>query len=202
MRDRVNSAAKKVPTSLLYIGATIPAGLLVFGAVQNTLGPDPVKALEHGFGLWALRFLLASLCISPLMRLGVRLLKFRRGLGLMGFAYAVLHFATWIALDMGLRWGQIVEDLWKRPYIVVGLLGLVLLIPLAATSWNGAIRRMGAKAWNRLHWLAYPAILAGSVHFVMVGKLWTTESLIYLGLTGALLALRMPQGSKRQVKPA
>lgn len=195
MLDGLNRLAGRTPTSLLYIGGAIPALALGFGAVQNTLGPDPVKALEHGFGLWALRFLMASLCITPLMRLGVRFMKFRRGLGLLGFAYAMLHFLTWVSLDMGLRWAQIAEDLVKRPYIVVGLVGFVLLLPLAATSWNQAIRRMGAKAWNRLHRLAYPAILAGAVHFGMVSKVWTVESLIYLGLTVGLLSLRLlPRG--------
>jgi sulfoxide reductase heme-binding subunit YedZ len=191
MLDGLNRLAGRTPTSLLYIGGAIPALALGFGAVQNTLGPDPVKALEHSFGLWALRFLLASLCVTPLMRLGLRVIKFRRGLGLLGFAYATLHFLTWLALDMGLRWGQIADDLVKRPYIVVGQVGFVLLLPLAATSWNQAIRRMGAKAWNRLHRLAYPAILAGAVHFAMVSKVWTAESLTYLSLTIGLLSLRL-----------
>lgn len=196
MRDRINATARRVPTTLLYIGGAIPAAWLLLGATQDSLGPDPVKALEQGLGIWALRFLLASLCITPLMRAGIRLLKFRRALGLLGFAYAALHFATWIALDMGLRWGQIAGDLTKRPYIIVGALGLLLLLPLAATSWNGAIRRLGAAAWNRLHRLAYPAILAGAVHFVMIGKVWTGESLVYLGLAVVLLVLRVPQSRR------
>ncbi|NEY91691.1 protein-methionine-sulfoxide reductase heme-binding subunit MsrQ [Tabrizicola oligotrophica] len=196
MRDRINATARRVPTAFLYIGGAILALWLLFAAVQDSLGPDPVKALEQGLGIWALRFLLASLCITPLMRAGIRLLKFRRALGLLGFAYAALHFATWIALDMGLRWGQIAGDLTKRPYIIVGALGLLLLLPLAATSWNGAIRRLGAAAWNRLHRLAYPAILAGAVHFVMIGKVWTGESLVYLGIAMVLLVLRVPQSRR------
>lgn len=196
MRDRINATARRVPTTLLYTGGAIPAAWLLLGATQDSLGPDPVKALEQELGIWALRFLLASLCITPLMRAGIRLLKFRRTLGLLGFAYAALHFATWIALDMGLRWGQIAGDLTKRPYIIVGALGLLLLLPLAATSWNGAIRRLGAAAWNRLHRLAYPAILAGAVHFVMIGKVWTGESLVYLGLAVVLLVLRVPQSRR------
>lgn len=202
MRNVINQTARKLPTALLYIGGAIPGAWLMLGAVQNTLGPDPVKALEHGFGLWALRFLLASLCITPLMRGGIRLLKFRRGLGLLGFTYAALHFSIWLALDMGLRWSEIATDLTKRPYIIVGLASLLLLLPLAATSWNGAIRRMGAAAWNRLHRLAYPAILAGAVHFLMIGKVWMVESVVYFGLAILLLALRMPQSRKRQANPA
>lgn len=200
MRDWLNTQAKRTPTALLYTVGALPALWLVFGAAQNTLGPDPVKALEDGFGLWALRFLLASLCITPLLHFGVRLTKFRRALGLLAFAYATLHFATWIVLDMGLRWNQIAQDLWKRPYIVIGFLTFLLLVPLAATSWNGAIRRMGAAAWKRLHRLAYAAILGGSVHFVMVQKVWSAESLVYLALAVILLILRLPQTGGRTQK--
>lgn len=180
----------------------MPAVFLATGVLGNSLGPDPVKALETALGLWALRFLLASLCLSPLMRLGVRLIKFRRAMGLLGFFYAVLHFAVWLALDMGLRWSEIAADLTRRPYIMVGALGLLLLLPLAATSWNGAIRRMGSAAWTRLHRLAYPAILAGALHFVMIGKVWTGESLVYLTLTLGLLALRLPIWPRFRAKAA
>lgn len=202
MRNALNSFARQLPTWPLYVVGGVPFLWLILQVVTDSLGPDPVKALEQGLGLWALRFLLASLCISPLMRQGIRLLKFRRALGLLGFAYVCLHFATWITLDLALRWGQIAEDLVKRPYIIVGFLGFVLLAPLAATSWNGAIRRMGSAAWSRLHRLAYPAILAGAVHFVMIGKVWTGESLVYLAITAVLLVLRMPQSSKSRSKLA
>lgn len=199
MRDWLNAQGKRTPTTLVYIAGAIPALWLVIAAAQNTLGPDPVKALEDGFGLWGLRFLLASLCITPLLHLGVRLTKFRRGLGLLAFGYVTLHFATWIALDMGLRWDQIAQDLWKRPYIAIGFLTFLLLLPLAATSWNGAIRRMGAAAWKRLHRLAYAAILGGSAHFVMVQKVWSAGSLVYLALSVVLLVLRLPQ-TRRQTQ--
>ena len=202
MRQILNTAARRLPTWPVYMVGAVPLVWLLWGAVTNSLGPDPVKALEHGLGLWSLRLLMASLCISPLMRIGVRLLKFRRALGLWGFGYAALHFTTWLTLDMGLRWSEIATDLSKRPYIIVGLLALILLVPLAATSWNGAIRRMGPLRWSRLHRLAYPAILAGAVHFVMVGKVWTGESLVYLGLTLVLLLFRMPQSSKLRTKTA
>lgn len=202
MRDTINQFARRLPTWPVYLACALPLAWLIYGAFSNSLGPDPVKALELGLGLWALRFLLASLCITPLMRQGIRLLKFRRAIGLWGFGYALLHFLTWLTLDMGLRWSEIVTDLTKRPYIIIGLIALVLMIPLAATSWNGAIRRMGAAAWTRLHRLAYPAILAGAIHFVMIGKVWTGESLIYLAITLLLLALRMPQSSKTRLSRA
>lgn len=202
MRARLNDTARRVPPAAIYMLGAVPAVWLIAGAGMNTLGPDPVKALENELGIWALRFLVASLCITPLMRFGVRLMKYRRGLGLLGFFYAALHFITWITLDMGLRWPQIADDLTRRPYIVVGFLSLCLLLPLAATSWNGAIRRLGAMRWNRLHCLAYPAILAAALHFVMIGKVWTTESLVYLGLVVGLLALRPLHSSKIALRKA
>lgn len=196
--DRINRLARRLPVWAVWLAGALPAALLIAAVAGNRLGVDPVKALEHELGLWALRFLLASLAVTPLMRLGLRLMKFRRALGLLGFVYVMAHFAVWIALDMGLRWGQIAEDLWKRPYILVGFAGLLMLIPLAVTSSDGALRRMGAAAWRRLHRLAYPAIALGAVHFVMIGKVWTAESLIYLAITGGLLAVRLlPRPGRR-----
>ncbi|MBE0552591.1 MAG: protein-methionine-sulfoxide reductase heme-binding subunit MsrQ [Rhodobacteraceae bacterium] len=196
--DRINRLARRLPVWAVWLAGALPATLLIAAAAGNRLGVDPVKALEHDLGLWALRFLLASLAVTPLMRLGLRLMKFRRALGLLGFFYVLAHFAVWIALDMGLRWGQIAEDLWKRPYILVGFAGLLMLIPLALTSSDGALRRMGAAAWRQLHRLAYPAIALGAVHFVMIGKVWTAESLIYLAITGGLLAVRLlPRPGRR-----
>lgn len=196
--DRINRLARRLPVWAVWLAGALPAALLIAAVAGNRLGVDPVKALEHELGLWALRFLLASLAVTPLMRLGLRLMKFRRALGLLGFVYVLAHFAVWIALDMGLRWGQIAEDLWKRPYILVGFAGLLMLIPLAVTSSDGALRRMGAAAWRRLHRLAYPAIVLGAVHFVMIGKVWTAESLIYLAITGGLLAVRLlPRPGRR-----
>lgn len=197
-----NGYARNLPTWVVYLGGALPFGLLVYGAFFGGLGADPVKTLELELGTWGLRFLIASLAITPLMTYGVRLLKFRRALGLLGFFYVALHFTTWVVLDLGLRWGQIGSELVKRPFIIVGFLSLLLLIPLAATSWNGAIRRLGAVAWKRLHKLAYPAILAGGVHYVMIGKVYTAESLIYLAIILGFLALRLMPARKPQRKTA
>lgn len=196
--DRLNGFLRLVPTGIVWGLGLVPLALLIWGAVANTLGPDPVKALEHGLGEWGLRFLIASLAITPLMRANLRLVKFRRALGVTGFVYVALHFTVWLALDMGLRWGQIIEDLWKRPYVLIGFAAFLLLLPLAVTSTNGWLKRLGAAGWRRLHWLTYPAILLGAAHFVMIGKVWTMESLIYLGLVLGLLALRLlPKREKR-----
>lgn len=189
--ERANALLRRVPTFVVWGLGLIPLALLIRGAVNGSLGADPVKALELELGEWGLRFLIASLAITPLMRRGLRLIKFRRAIGVTGFIYVALHFAVWLALDMGLRWGQIIEDLWKRPYILIGFAAFLLLVPLAVTSTNGWLRRLGAANWRRLHRLAYPAILLGAVHFVLIGKVWTVDSLIHLGLVLWLLGLRL-----------
>lgn len=191
MLSGLNGAARRLPTWPVYLAGALPFALLLWGAVMNRLGADPVKTLELELGIWGLRFLIASLAITPLAQFGLRLVKFRRALGLLGFFYVALHFLTWMTLDLALRWSLIGAELVKRPFIVVGFAALVLLVPLALTSWNGAIRRMGAAAWKRLHRLAYAAILAGGVHFVMIGKVYTVESLVHLAIILGLLALRL-----------
>lgn len=200
--DQINRQLRRLPTWAVYFAGTIPAALLIYGAVFGGLGPDPVKGLERPLGEWGLRFLIASLAVTPLMRVGLRLLKFRRALGLLGFFYILAHFAVWIGLDMGLYWPQIAGDLIKRPYIIVGFAGFLMLLPLAITSNDGMIRRLGGQAWRRLHRLAYPAILAGAVHFLMIGKVYTTEALIYLGLVAVLLAIRLIPQRRRRLQTA
>ena len=181
-----------MPTWIVYVLGVLPGVWLIWAGVTGRLGVDPVKAMEHRAGLWSLQFLLASLCVTPLMRFArINLVKFRKPLGLLAFGYLVLHFLIWMVLDLGLRWSEIGADLVKRPYIVVGFVGFVLLVPLAATSWQGAMRRMGATAWNRLHRLVYVAVLLGAVHFVMQSKVWTLEIALYLAAAVGLVALRL-----------
>jgi sulfoxide reductase heme-binding subunit YedZ len=197
--DRLNAFARGVPTWVVYTLGTVPLAFLVWGAVSNDLGADPVKAVEHQLGLLGLQFLLASLAITPLRRLGLNLIRFRRALGLIAFAYVTLHLVAWVWLDMGLRWSEMAADLWKRPYIIAGMVGFAALLPLALTSTNAAIRKMGPVAWGRLHKLAYVAILAGTVHFVLLSKVWTTEVLVYAGLAVGLLAIRLlPKSGRRR----
>ncbi|MFN6925649.1 MAG: protein-methionine-sulfoxide reductase heme-binding subunit MsrQ [Tabrizicola sp.] len=197
--DRANALARRVPTWVVYGLGLVPLGLLVWGAVGDSLGADPVKAIEHRLGELGLQFLLASLAITPMRRLGLNLVRFRRSLGLLAFLYISLHLVTWVWLDMGLRWSEMAADLVKRPYVILGMVGFVVMIPLAATSWNGAIRRMGPVAWGRLHKLAYVAIPAGVLHFVLLSKVWTIEVLVYAGLAVLLLGLRLvPKGSARR----
>lgn len=201
--DWLNAQARRVPTWVVYLLGLVPLGFLVWGAVFGGLGPDPVKAIERGLGERGLQFLLASLAITPLRRVGLNLLRFRRALGLLSFLYVSLHLVAWVWLDMGLRWSEMAADLTKRPFVILGMVGFVVMIPLAATSWNRAIRAMGAAAWNRLHKLAYVAILAGAVHLALLSKVWTTEVLVYLGLAFGLLALRLvPRAGAGRRAPA
>lgn len=197
--DWLNKQARRVPTWVVYLLGLVPLGFLVWGAIFGGLGPDPVKAIERGLGERGLQFLLASLAITPLRRVGLNLLRFRRALGLLSFIYVTLHLVAWVWLDMGLRWGEMLADLTKRPFVIVGMVGFLVMVPLAATSWNGAIRRLGAATWNRLHKLAYVAILAGAVHLALLSKVWTTEVLVYFGLALGLLAVRLiPRGGIRR----
>ncbi|WP_103257709.1 protein-methionine-sulfoxide reductase heme-binding subunit MsrQ [Tabrizicola aquatica] len=189
--DRLNGLARRLPTWVVYVLGAVPLAFLVWGALTGGLGVEPVKAIEHRLGELGLQFLLGSLAITPLRRVGLNLIRFRRALGLLAFFYIALHLVAWVWLDMGLRWTEMAADLVKRPYVILGMLGFVAMIPLAATSTNAAIRRLGPVAWGRLHRLAYVAILAGLAHLVLLSKVWTAEVLAYSVLGLALLALRL-----------
>lgn len=191
--DRINSAARKLPTWAVYIAGLLPIPVFFWMAATGQLGVEPINALEREYGELALKLLVASLCITPMRRhLGLNLLKFRRALGLLAFAYVTVHFAVWAILDV-----QSLERVWsdilKRPYVTVGMVALLLLIPLAATSNNRAIRRLGAR-WRLLHRLVYPAALLAAVHFIWLSKGFQIEPLVYLGVISVLLALRAKAG--------
>ncbi len=189
--DVVNRAGRALPTWVVYAVGVVPFAWLVWAVATGGLGPDPVKAVEHRLGLWALQFLIAGLAITPLRRVGVQLLRHRRALGLLAFFYALMHFVTWVVLDMALDWGQIVSALWKRPYILIGFAALLAMVPMAATSTNAAIRRMGPRAWGRLHKLMYAVVAAGALHFLLLVKVISAEPVIYAAIVLALLAVRM-----------
>ncbi|RRH72521.1 sulfoxide reductase heme-binding subunit YedZ [Falsigemmobacter faecalis] len=175
----------------------LPGLWLVAQLFIGRLGADPLKALEHGFGLHALQFLIAALAVTPLLRLaGVNLMRWRRALGLLSFTYALCHLLIWLSLDLQFRWGEIGRDLTKRPYIMIGMAAFVLLLPLAVTSSDRALRAMGPLRWRRLHLLTWPAASLAVVHFLMVGKVWEAEALIYAGLIAGLVFLRLTRRRK------
>jgi sulfoxide reductase heme-binding subunit YedZ len=176
----------------IYIGGMVPAVWYFYLGLMDQLGADPQNTLERLLGLWALRFLIASLAITPLRRLGgPNLVRYRRAIGLLAFYYACLHLAVYMLLDKGLDLAAIVSDIVKRPYITVGMLALLILIPLAATSNAPMIKRLGAAAWQRLHRLVYVAAAAAAIHFIMLVKAWPPEPLIYAALVAALLLYRL-----------
>lgn len=190
--ERINGAARRLPAWPIYIVGVALPGWLFWRAATGGLGVDPIEAMEKTLGLWGLQLIVAGLCVTPLRRFaGVNLIKFRRAIGLVAFLYIVLHFLTWLLLDLGLRWEQAVGDIIKRPYITMGMLGLLAMIPLALTSNNRSVRKLGAARWQKLHKLVYLAAVAGAVHFLWLVKAWPVEPFVYLGAVLVLLAVRM-----------
>jgi len=188
----LNATARRVPTWVLYALAPLPAVWLVYQGATGGLGVEPINRLERELGLLALQLLIAGLFITPLRQMfGLNLIKFRRAIGLIAFFYVFLHLLVWLVLDVGIL-SQIWADILKRPYVTVGMAAFALLIPLAATSTDWAVRRMGGPAWRRLHKLVYASSLLGGLHFVMLSKGFQLEPLLYLAVTAMLVACRLP----------
>ena len=186
------------PGALYFIGL-IPAAWTFYLGVMDQLGADPMKVLERSLGLWALKFLIACLAITPLRRLtGISLLRYRRAIGLLAFIYACLHLTTYMLLDQGLDLAAIWADIVKRPYITIGMAAFLILIPLAVTSNNAMVRRLGGPAWQRLHRWVYLAAALAAVHFVMVVKAWPPEPLVYAAIVAVLLGYRLVAARYRQ----
>src|SRR5205814_1495236 len=166
--------------------------LRIIGFHGLSLGADPVQELLNVFGKTALNLLLLTLCITPIRRsTGInRLISFRRLLGLFAFFYAVLHFTTYLGLDLGFAWDHVFEDIAKRPYITVGFTALLMLIPLAATSTNRIQRALG-RNWVKLHRLVYVIAVLGVVHFWWQVKRDISEPLLYAFLLAVLLGVRL-----------
>ncbi|QFU17160.1 protein-methionine-sulfoxide reductase heme-binding subunit MsrQ [Microvirga thermotolerans] len=199
---RTAPAAARVPMIALYAVGLAPAAWLFYQGVNDNLGADPMRYLEQSLGLWALRFLVATLAVTPLRQLaGINLLRYRRLLGLLCFYYAALHWTTYLVLDQGLDLEAIWADLVKRPYITIGMATFLVLVPLAATSSNAAIRRLGGKAWARLHRLVYAAAIGAVLHFLLVVKSWPPEPLVYAAIVLALLGYRLGRSVLRRLAP-
>jgi methionine sulfoxide reductase heme-binding subunit len=200
---QVQRALNAAPRWPLYIGGALPGVWIFWLGLNDQLGADPVKTLEHSLGLWALRFIVAGLAITPLRRLGgPSFLRFRRAIGLLAFFYALAHFCAYIVFDRGLDAREIIVDIVKRPYITIGMFAFSILLPLAITSNGAMIKRMGAAAWQKLHRWIYVAAIAAVVHFIMSVKSWPPEPLIYAALVGVLLLARAAfAGRKRLSRP-
>ena len=183
----------------LFAAALAPFTALVVSGFTDGLGANPVEAITHTTGEWALRLLLATLAITPLRHLTgwVWLTRLRRMVGLFAFFYLVLHFTTYAVLDASLDLAYVVEDVADRLYITAGFAAFVMLVPLAATSTNAMVRRLGPLRWRRLHRLVYAAGIGGVLHYLWLVKADLREPLVYAGILAVLLAARLPVVVKR-----
>jgi sulfoxide reductase heme-binding subunit YedZ len=183
---------------LLFAVCALPFGWLLYGAFADTLGPNPAEALIRGTGDWTLRFLCLTLAVTPLrvMTKQPALARFRRMLGLYAFFYAVLHFLSYGWLDMSFDLDAIVRDIPKRPFALVGFLAL----PLAATSFNRAIKALGAKRWQTLHKLVYAVVLLGLLHFFWMRA--SKNNLAEVGVYAVVIAVLLGWRLVRLLRPA
>lgn len=192
---------RRLPTGVVWGLGALPLALLVWDMLGGGLGIDPVRDIEHRLGRTAVYFLVASLCVTPLLRLArINLMKFRRPLGLLAASYAGLHLLAWVVLDMGLRWEQALRDIARRPYLTIGMAALAILVILAATSSNAAIRRLGARRWRAIHRLVYLAAPLALFHWLLAHKIWPAKPLVILGVVAILLGLRAGWALSRHVQ--
>ncbi len=196
------------PKTLIHALALTPFAWLAWDIWQGALGADPIADITHRTGDWALRFVLLALAVTPLRRVTgwTVLARFRRMIGLYAFFYATLHLLTYLALDLGGYWAQILEDIVKRPYITVGFLAWLGLVPLALTSTQGMIRRLGRR-WAQLHRIVYGIGVLGVLHYLWLVKADLREPLTYAGILAVLLVARIPLvarwiSRKRRMTPA
>jgi sulfoxide reductase heme-binding subunit YedZ len=196
-RTRSLTQSRWVPWVVIVL-ALLPGGWGVFAIVSDFtrdtmhLGANPTKALEHFYGDWTLRFLVATLLITPVRRATKWnwLQRYRRRLGLIAFTYACLHLLTYALADVQLNWGTLAKDLTKRWYIIIGMTAFLLLLSLAITSTSGSVRRLG-KRWVQLHRVIYVAVVLGTMHYWMSVKRDIRDPALYAVIFAALLAYRV-----------
>jgi sulfoxide reductase heme-binding subunit YedZ len=187
-----------------------PAAWYFYQAATGGLGFNPVKTFEHLIGIWALRFIILTLAITPLRDIvGINWIRYRRALGLLAFYYVLFHFSVYLLLDLQLNFGAVGSDIVRRPYITIGFACLLLLIPLAITSNNWSIRKLG-QTWVKMHKLIYLVALGGALHYILAVKSVTLVPFVHVAAIGLLLAyrpLRKPflnwkRGKSRPARPA
>ena len=184
---------RRLPNGIVWLLGAIPLALLVWDIFTGGLGIDPVRDIENRLGRTALYFVIGSLCFTPALRLfRINLVKFRRPVGLVAFSYAALHFATWIVLDMGFLWSQIVADIVTRPYLILGMIALTILTVMAVTSGNRVLRKLGPVRWRRIHRMIYAAAPIAVLHWLISHKIWPVWGITMGTAVLLLLALRVP----------
>ena len=188
----------------VFLVCLMPLGLLVWRGFNGGLTANPIEFITHTTGWWTLAFLLITLSVTPARRFLDMpwLLRLRRMLGLFAFFYASLHFLTWLVVDQFFDWDAIVKDIIKRPYITVGFSAFVLLLPLAATSTNAMVRRLGAARWRALHRAVYVIAILGVAHFWWLVKKDIREPLAFAGVLAVLLGARLVFAWRRRVAAA
>ncbi len=179
--------------TFVWILALAPAAVLVWKGFHQDLGPNPIEYITHATGDWTLRFLLVTLAISPLRKIlrFPQLIRFRRLLGLFAFFYGFLHFLTYLLLDQFLDFPAMLQDIGKRPFITAGFGSFVLMLPLAATSTAGWIRRLGGKRWQQLHRLIYLSAALGVLHYYWLVKSDIRMPVLYGVILAVLLSARL-----------
>ncbi|MEO1910666.1 MAG: protein-methionine-sulfoxide reductase heme-binding subunit MsrQ [Paracoccus sp. (in: a-proteobacteria)] len=187
----INDILRRIPVPVIWLAGALPFALLLWDTFTGGLGADPIQSIEHRLGRTALYLLVAGLAVTPLLRLtGISLMRFRRALGVLCFAYALPHVLAWIVMDMGFLWAQMGRDIIKRPYLLFGMLAFAMLLPLAITSNNLSIRRLGGQSWRKLHKLVYPAAILVGMHWVWAVKVNEREPFFWLAVILAILASR------------
>ena len=188
--QRINTGLRKIPTWVLYLILLIPGLLTIAAGLTDNLGPEPINELEEELGEFALKLLILGLAVSPLLHFTrINLVRFRRAIGVMAFAYVMAHFLVWFLLDL-----QSLSHIWteiaKRPYVSVGMAGFIAMIPLALTSNDLSVRRLG-RFWRVLHRLTYLVAILAGLHFIMLSKGFDVEALAHMVVILAFLALRI-----------
>ena len=194
--------ARIVVKAGVWILCLLPLSILAYLATTNDLGANPISFVTNWLGQWTFRLLLVSLALTP-----IRILTglawpiiLRRLLGLFTFFYACLHFCVWILIDHYFNWGQMAEDIIKRRYITVGMLALLCLIPLAITSTNGMVKRLGGVAWRRLHRLVYLIGVLAALHFLWLSKGIRADAYLYTAILTLLLGVRIFDALRRRLR--
>jgi sulfoxide reductase heme-binding subunit YedZ len=197
----INSTTRRVPTWALYIALAIPAVYFTYALVTNQLGSDPIRAYEHEVGEWALKLIIAGLMVTPLRDwFKINLVKYRRAIGVMAFLYTFLHLSSYLILDQSLIFSEIWKDIVKRPYITFGMASALLMLPLAITSNNWSIRKLGPQKWNKLHKLVYLAGIGAVMHFLLLTKTWEVEPAVYALILFGLLTHRILKVRKQRAR--
>jgi sulfoxide reductase heme-binding subunit YedZ len=194
---------------LLFVNSVVPLGMLAWDAYHHRLGANPYEFATRSTGVLTLVFLFATLAVTPLRKLTKAnwLVKLRRMLGLFAFFYGALHLLTYAWFDKGFNLAEIARDTWQRRFIYVGMASFLLMAPLAITSTNGMIKRLGGKRWAKLHKLIYPVAAGGVIHYWMIVKVVTATQIAFAAVLALLLGYRlaawlMKQPPKTVPRPA